>query len=253
MELTGKSRRFYVKFIGAHRKVACSSSRAVIWTYLMRMINIISAIVIISISSINLAQDNDTSDITINKVDTSYTFKRLKQLKATATVSTCFYFAGITGVYTMTPIIASGDMDDESGNPMIAPLIISNIFAQIAVPVTCVQTSLANEMCKGDTLCEQNLPWNLYKAGWISAGVGATIFLVSALLYIETDAELSIAPAIIAIACWGIKDVLWSIACISSIVHLKRFDKSKLISNKLTINPAIDFKGKVGLRLNYNF
>ncbi len=124
----------------------------------------------------------------------------------------------------------------------------THVMKYASVPVACAQASRASDACGFSTNCQKNVSWGFYGVGWLFEGIATILALVSL-------SEPTMEPNKLAAFSLGssiARDVFWGIACISSISHIKKIEKSQTSSN-FKIGPTFSLNGAVGLQASLSF
>ncbi len=171
-----------------------------------------------------------------------------KNLRRKAAAGTSLYFSGVALNYTMIIVAANSDMSQEDSLGLIFPGILSRALESIGTPIACIAATKASKLCTGGYPGPSNIGWGLYGGGWACEALSTIIGLVNLVGGSENAEEMAIA----AIAITGVRDVLWGVACIFSINHVRNVEKLEQ-PKKVSFYPLVSPKGSIGLGLSYRF
>lgn len=177
--------------------------------------------------------------------DSESTFKNLRH---EAGVGTGLFFTGVALNYTMAIVSANANISNDCAIALLIPTIFSHGLKFTGVPVACSRASKASDLYTSGLSCPQNICWGFYGGGWACEAIG-TIFGLSALL---GDSEGAEGFAIAALFSAGARDILWTLACITSISHIRKIERAEN-QKKFSFYPVISFKGSTGIGLSYRF
>ncbi len=206
-------------------------------------------IFLLLILSVSLTYSSDTLDETSLENRDSLILKNNR----VAITAACMYSIGMVGVYTLSPIMTMKDMPEEDRKGYVFPVMLSNALLYSSVPIACVQSSKVKDLCKNSNAQTTISPWAFYVSGWISGGVGLVIFTVGAAASVGNNDPISLAPIIIGISGWTIKDLLWGIACFSSVGQVRKAQRECSSKKMISLHPYINNQGTLGTKLVYHF
>lgn len=232
----------------------------------------VAAIVFSGILFSGIAQESET-DTTLKPVDTTtrellqtpegegsryiseFTTSSLNfsEYRRKAVGGTAAFFTGVGIDLAVGAIIAGADVDTIGPGGAIMILTASGAVTALrmaGVPVACTQASKAyDEYTFSYKDPPRNRVWLFYGLGWICAG-GALISNVS--LALNEDPSTAVVRSVFGLG----RDALWGIACIKSIVYVKRLrDKVEVHEGEpaFSLVPTVRGSDGVGLLARLRF
>jgi len=169
----------------------------------------------------------------------------LDTLRRTAAAGTGSYFMGVALNYSLIGILFGADPSHDAFVGLTIGVLGTHVFKLVGPPVACVQSSKADDLYKNRLSSPKNNSWTFYTLGWI--------FEVGEMICGITSTNNSSEGLIITTVSFAVaRDILWGIACISSVSHIKKVKRLENQGN-VSLYPVFSSTGQAGLSISYRF